>query len=63
MTMKTQLKTYVMQQTQFQEGSYSNIILPQEIRKTSNRQPNLILKQLEKKKKRKPSELEEGKKS
>ena len=27
---------------------YSNTILPQETRKTSNRQPNFILKQLEK---------------
>ena len=27
---------------------YSNIILPQETRKTSNRQPNFTLKQLEK---------------
>ena len=42
---------------------YSNKSLPQEIRKTSNRQPNLIPKATRKKKKtRKPSNLVEGKK-
>ena len=33
-------------------GVYSNTILPQETRKTSNRQPNLYLKQLEKQEKK-----------
>ena len=41
---------------------YSNTILPQETRKTSNRQPNLPLKQLEKEGKKTPK-LIEGKKS
>ena len=41
---------------------YSNTILPQEIRKTSNRQPNLHIKQLEKEEPKVP-ELVEGKKS
>ena len=41
MTMKTrQLKTYGMQQKQFKREIYSNTILPQETRKTYNRQPN-----------------------
>ena len=38
---------------------YSNTILPQETRKTSNRQPNWHLKQLEKE--QKPYKLVEGK--
>ena len=41
---------------------YSNTILPQESRKTSNRQPNWHLKQLEKEQKN-PPKLVEGKKS
>ena len=41
---------------------YSNTILPQETRKTLNRQPNLHLKQLEKEQKT-PPKLVEGKKS
>ena len=39
MTVKTQLKTYGMQQKHKREV-YSNTILPQETRKTMNRQPN-----------------------
>ena len=43
---------------------YSNTILPQEARKTSNRQPNFTLKTTRKKKKnRNPPKLVEGKKS
>ena len=45
---------------------YSNIILPQETRKTSNRQPNFTLKQLEKEEQQqqqKKTKLVEGKKS
>ena len=41
---------------------YSNAILPQETRKTLNRQPNFSIKQLEKKNEM-PPKLEEGKKS
>ena len=41
---------------------YSNTILPQETRKTSDRQPNLQLKQLEKEEQNTPK-LAEGKKS
>ena len=44
MTMKTQLKTYGMQQTSSKREVYSNTILPQETRKTSNRQPNFTPK-------------------
>ena len=45
---------------------YSNAILPQETRKTSNRQPNFTLKQLEKEEQQqqqKKTKLVEGKKS
>ena len=41
---------------------HSNTILPQETRKTSDRQPNLQLKQLEKEEQNTPK-LAEGKKS
>ena len=41
---------------------YSNTILPQEARKTSNRQPNFTPKTTEKIRKKKPK-LVEGKKS
>ena len=45
MTMKTQqLQIYGMQQKQFQREVYSNTILPQETRKTSNKQPNFTPK-------------------
>ena len=45
MTMETrQLKGYGMQQKQFKREVYSNTILPQEKRKTSNRQPNFTPK-------------------
>ena len=42
---------------------YSNTILPQEIRKTSNRQPNFTPKTTGKKKNKKPPKFVEGKKS
>ena len=41
---------------------YNNMSLPQETRKTSNKQPTLHLKQLEKKEQRNPK-LVQGKKS
>ena len=45
MTMKKQqLKTYGMQQKQSKRDVYSNTILPQETRKTSNRQSNFTPK-------------------
>ena len=45
MTMKTwQLETYGMQQKQSQREVNSNTVLPQETRKTSNRQPNFTPK-------------------
>ena len=41
MTMKTQqLKIYGMQKSSSKREAYRSIILPQETRKTSNRQPN-----------------------
>ena len=42
---------------------YTNIILPQETRKTSNKQPNLTPKAIREKKNKKTPELAEGKKS
>ena len=64
MTMKTQqLKTYGMQEKQCQREVYSNTILPQEPRKTLNRQPNFIPKTTGKKNKKNPPKLVEGKKS
>ena len=43
--MKTQqLKTYGMQQKSFKREDYSNKILPQETRKTLNRQSNFTPK-------------------
>ena len=45
MTMKTQqIKTYGMQQSSSKREVYSNTILYQETRKTSNRQPNFTPK-------------------
>ena len=45
MTMKTQqLKTYGTQQNISKREVYSNTILPQETRKTLNRQPNFTPK-------------------
>ena len=45
MTMKTRkLKTYGMQQKHFKREVYSNTVLLQETRKTSNRQPNFMPK-------------------
>ena len=53
MTMKTQLKTYGMQQKHKREV-YSNTILPQETRKTMNRQPNCTPKTTGKRRTKKP---------
>ena len=53
MTMKTwQLKTFEYSESSSKREVYSNTILQQETRKTSNRQPNLYLKQLEKEEKK-----------
>ena len=55
MTMETrQLKGYGMQQKQFKREVYSNTILPQEKRKTSNRQPNFTPKTAGKRRTKKP---------
>ena len=63
MTMKTRkLKTYGMQQKHFKREVYSNTILPQETRKTSNRQPRFTPKTTGKRTEN-PSKLVEGKKS
>ena len=48
--------------SRFKREVYSNTILPQETRKTLNRQPNFIPKQLEKEDQKTPK-LVEGKKS
>ena len=42
---------------------YSNKILPQETRKSSNKQPNLTSKAIRERKTKKPPKLAEGKKS
>ena len=63
MAMKTlQLKTYGMQQKQFQEGSLQQYSPTSRNKKTSNRQLNFTLKQLEKEEQKTPK-LEDGKKS
>ena len=55
MTMKTQqLKTYGCSKSSPKREVYSNTILPQEIRKTSNRCLTLHLKQLEKEEQKTP---------
>ena len=51
-----------MQQKQKREV-YSNTILPQETRKTSNRQPNITPKVTGKRREKKTPKLIEGKKS
>ena len=62
-------KVYGIQQKQFKREIYSNTILPQETRKTSNRQPHFTPKTTgkrrttKKKKKHQKTELVEGKKS
>ena len=63
MTMKTwQLNTYGMHKSSSKREVYKNTILPQEKRKTSNRQPNFTPKTTGKRR-TKPPELVEGKKS
>ena len=64
-TMKTrQLKTYGLQPKQSKREVYSNTILPQETRKTSNRQPNFTPKTTGKRRTKKITQkLVEGKKS
>ena len=63
MTMKTrQLKTYGCSKSSSKREVYSSTILPQETRKTLNRQPNFIPKTTGKKNKT-PKKLVEGKKS
>ena len=64
MTMKTrQLKTYGMQQKQFQEGSSQQYILPQETGNTLNRQPNFTPKTKGKRRTKQIPKLVEGNKS
>ena len=62
MTMKTQLKTYGMQQKQFSEGSLQQYNPTSRNKKTSNREHILTCKTTEKKNKKSPK-LAEGKKS
>ena len=55
MTMKTrQLKTYGMQQKSGKREVYSNISLPQETRKTLNKQPNLTPRTARRRRKKHP---------
>ena len=61
--MKTQqLKPMGCSKSNSKTEVYSNTILPQETRKTSNKQPNFIPKTTEKKKNKK-NKLGEGKKT
>ena len=60
MIMKTrQLKTYGMQQSSSKREVYSNIILPQETRKTLNRQPNFTPKTTGKRRRKSKSKQKE----
>ena len=53
-------KTSRKKQKLFKEEGYSNTILPQETRKVSNKQPNLVPKAIRKKRKNKtPSQQKE----
>ena len=64
MAMRTwQLKTMGCSKSSSKREVYSNTILPQETWKTSNRQSNFTPKATGKKKKKKTTKLEEGKKS
>ena len=55
MTLKTrQLKAYGMQWKQSKREVYSNTVLPQQTRKTSNRLPNFTPKTTGKRRPRKP---------
>ena len=62
MTMKTQLKTYGMQQKQFLEGSFYQYNPTSRKRKASNKQPNYTPKTTGKRRKN-PPKLVEGRKS
>ena len=63
MTMKTwQLKTFEYSESSSKREVYSNTVLPQETRKTLNRQLNVTPKTTGKRTK-KPPKLVEGKKS
>ena len=60
MTMKTQqIKTYGMQQSSSKREVYSNTILPQETRKTLNRQANFTPKTTGKDEQRKKNQQKE----
>ena len=64
MTMKTQqLKTYGYSKSSPKREVYSNTILPQETRKTSNRQPNFKPKTTGKRRMKKTPKLVKGNKS
>ena len=63
MTMKTQLKTYGMQQSSSKREVYSDTIIPQETRKTSNRQPNFTPKATGKRTTKKPPKISRRKKN
>ena len=64
MTMKIQqLKTYGMSKSSSRREVYSNTILPQETRKTLNRQPNFTPKTTGKRRTKKNPKLVERKKS
>ena len=65
MTIKTwQLQTYGLQKSSSKREVYSNTTLPQETRKTSNKQPNFTPKTIGKRKTNKQTKkLVEGKRS
>ena len=63
MTKHDNLKPMGCSKSSSKRGVYSNTILPQERRKTSNRQPNFTPKRTEKRRTKNPPKLVEGKKS
>ena len=58
-----QPKTYGMQQKHFKGDFYSNIILPQETRKISNKQSDFTPKAIRERRTKNTTKLAEGKKS
>ena len=63
MTIENNSKPMGCSKSSSKREAYSNAILPQETRKTSNRQPNFTPKTTGKRRTKKPPRLVEGKKS
>ena len=63
MTIENNSKPMGCSKSSSKREAYSNAILPQETRKTSNRQPNFTPKTTGKRRTKKPPKLVEGNKS